>query len=43
MEIAVRPAGHGDIESLARVHTRSWQTAYRGLFPDEFLDAMDWR
>lgn len=43
MAITVRPAAQGDVESLARVHTRSWQAAYRGLFPDEFLDAMDRR
>lgn len=25
---------------MARLHVRSWQTAYRGLIPDSYLDAM---
>jgi GNAT superfamily N-acetyltransferase len=26
--------------SVARVHVRSWQSAYRGLLPDEYLDKL---
>jgi GNAT superfamily N-acetyltransferase len=26
--------------SVARVHVRSWQSAYRGLLPDEYLDTL---
>ena len=26
--------------SVARVHVRSWQVAYRGLLPDEYLDQL---
>ncbi len=29
-----------DALAVARVHVRSWQVAYRGLFADEFLDAL---
>jgi ribosomal protein S18 acetylase RimI-like enzyme len=37
---AARP---GDAPGIARVHTRSWQHAYRGIFTDEYLDNLDWR
>ena len=37
----VRAATIDDAEPIARVHVRTWQQAYRGLVPDEFLDAMD--
>lgn len=30
-----------DSEDLADVHVTAWQRAYRGLVPDEFLDALD--
>lgn len=36
----VRPARLGDARRIAEVHVRSWQTAYRGLMPDDFLDAL---
>lgn len=32
-----------DSEGIARVHTRSWQSAYRGLLPNEWLDALRWQ
>jgi len=38
----IRPAELLDSEGIARVHTRSWQSAYRGLLPDEWLDALRW-
>jgi RimJ/RimL family protein N-acetyltransferase len=38
----VRHAEISDSEGIARVHTRSWQSAYRGLLPDEWLDALRW-
>lgn len=38
----VRPAELSDSEGIARVHTLSWQSAYRGLLPDEWLDALRW-
>ena len=30
-----------DAPAIARVHALSWQSAYRGIVPDEFLDAID--
>lgn len=38
----IRPAESPDSEGIARVHTLSWQSAYRGLLPDEWLDALRW-
>ena len=36
--IDYRPAALADTESIARLHTRSWQENYRGAFSDSFLD-----
>jgi GNAT superfamily N-acetyltransferase len=36
----VRPAVPGDGDRLALIHVTSWQWAYRGLLPDEFLDGL---
>lgn len=38
----IRPAVIADSEGIARVHTASWQSAYRGLLPDSWLDALRW-
>jgi ribosomal protein S18 acetylase RimI-like enzyme len=37
----VRPARPEDAGRLAVVHVRSWQAAYRGLLPQEYLDGLD--
>ena len=34
---------HDLVDEAARLHTRIWQVAYRGMVPDEALDALDWR
>ncbi|HEX6779225.1 MAG TPA: GNAT family N-acetyltransferase [Ktedonobacterales bacterium] len=39
-QITIRQATLDDAEALARLHVRSWQWAYRGQLPDEFLDRM---
>ena len=39
----VRPAVPDDAEGIARVHTRSWQVAYRGVVPDAHLDGLSWQ
>ncbi|WP_454300980.1 GNAT family N-acetyltransferase [Salana multivorans] len=39
--VVVRRATIDDAEHIARVRVAAWQTAYRGLIPDEVLDAMD--
>jgi ribosomal protein S18 acetylase RimI-like enzyme len=38
---AVRAATANDAAQLAVIHVRSWQVAYRGLLPQEYLDRMD--
>jgi GNAT superfamily N-acetyltransferase len=37
----LRPASPSDAGPVARLHVRSWQTAYRGLLPDAYLDGLD--
>lgn len=37
----IRDATPADGRAIARVHHSSWQTTYRGLFPDELLDDAD--
>ena len=39
-EVAVRDAVLGDAAAVSRVQVRSWQAAYRGIAPDDFLDAL---
>ncbi len=48
--IKVREASEDDARGLAEVHVRSWQAAYKGQVPDDFLDNLsverrekDWR
>jgi RimJ/RimL family protein N-acetyltransferase len=37
----VRRAEVADAAAIARVHVRSWQIAYRGLIPQDYLDRLD--
>ena len=37
----VRRAGPADARGIAEVHTRTWQAAYRHVFPAEVLDDLD--
>lgn len=37
----VRDALIGDAEAIAALQVRSWQRAYRGIVPDDFLDGLD--
>lgn len=37
----IRRAATEDSARLAEVHVRSWQSIYRGTFPDDFLDNLD--
>ena len=41
MPHTVRPAGPEDAARLAAIHVRSWQVAYRGQLPQEYLDRLD--
>ena len=36
----IREAVPSDASDIASVHVRSWQAAYRGQLPDEFLDGL---
>ncbi len=36
----IRSAGPADIHALALVYMETWRTAYRGILPDAYLDAM---
>jgi ribosomal protein S18 acetylase RimI-like enzyme len=38
--VRIRPALPEDIPVLARVHVATWQSAYRGIIPDEQLDGL---
>jgi ribosomal protein S18 acetylase RimI-like enzyme len=35
--MTIRAAGSADAAAIAQLHTRSWQTAYRGILRDDFL------
>jgi len=37
---SIREPVAADAYPVARAHVRSWQVAYRGLFPDDYLDAL---
>ncbi len=37
----LRPAEPRDALDVARVHITSWQAAYRGLVPDDYLDSLN--
>jgi GNAT superfamily N-acetyltransferase len=39
--MSVRRAGAEDAMRIAIVHVRSWQAAYRGLVPQDYLDSLD--
>lgn len=36
----IRPATISDAEGIALIHISTWQCAYRGIVPDDFLDVM---
>jgi len=38
--LVLRDAQPPDADAVARVHVRTWQTAYRGLLPDAYLDSL---
>jgi len=40
-QVEIRPARIGDAPQIGLVHVRSWQGAYRGLLPHEYLDGLD--
>ncbi len=38
--LQIRPAQVADAEGIASVHVKTWQHAYRGQIPDDYLDGM---
>ncbi|HEX8572646.1 MAG TPA: GNAT family N-acetyltransferase [Allosphingosinicella sp.] len=36
--ISIRRAGPGDWAAVAAIHAASWRSAYRGIYPDSYLD-----
>lgn len=40
MPTSLRTAKAADALAIATVHIRSWQVAYRGIFPDDFLASL---
>ncbi len=38
--VRLRAATVADAEAIAEAHARAWQTAFRGIVPDELLDAL---
>jgi GNAT superfamily N-acetyltransferase len=36
--MTIRAAGFADAVAIAQLHTHSWQTAYRGILRDDFLE-----
>lgn len=41
MSVAIRDATPDDAPAIALIHVEGWQTTYRGLLPDSFLDGLD--
>jgi len=41
VRFAIREARPGDAEGIARAHTASWRTSYRGILPDDILARID--
>lgn len=39
--LRIRPASVDDAASIARVHVETWQSAYAGILPDEYLIGLD--
>ena len=37
-EVRIRRGGEGDWASVALIHAASWRSAYRGIYPDDWLD-----
>jgi GNAT superfamily N-acetyltransferase len=40
-DVVCRPATPADVPAIAAVRIRSWQAAYRGSVPQDYLDALD--
>lgn len=41
IDIKIRAATPGDAAHIARLHVKAWQTSYRGIVHQSYLDGMD--
>lgn len=41
MDVVCRPATPADLPAIAEIRVRSWQDAYRGTVPQDYLDRLD--
>jgi ribosomal protein S18 acetylase RimI-like enzyme len=41
VDVAIREATVADARAIAEVHVEGWRWGYRGLLPDEVIDALD--
>jgi ribosomal protein S18 acetylase RimI-like enzyme len=41
MNLKIRPMAIDDAYEVARINTHSWQTAYKGILDQSFLDSLD--
>ena len=39
-DLTIRDAVVGDANAMGHLHVRAWQSAYRGVMPDEYLDGL---
>ena len=39
--VVIRQATFDDAHAFGLVHAETWRMAYRGIVPDDFLDAID--
>jgi ribosomal protein S18 acetylase RimI-like enzyme len=39
-DVVIREAVETDADAMGRLHVRAWQSAYRGVMPDEYLDGL---
>jgi ribosomal protein S18 acetylase RimI-like enzyme len=37
----IRSAAMADVDEIARLHVKAWQSVYRGHMPDAYLDGLD--
>lgn len=40
-DMKIRPAVKSDISQIAKIYVASWQSTYRGILGDDYLDAME--
>lgn len=41
-DIRIRPAGKEDMEEIAKIHVDTWQSVYRGIIPDAYLETLSY-